>query len=107
MQYIIIYAHSVLYYLYLHPFTIRTLVSSIFSFPDLLSPITDRTSQAALVVKNPPANARDVRDPGSIPGLGHSLGGGHSNPLQYSSLENPIERGALRATVHGVTKSRK
>ena len=93
--------------MYLHLFTLRTLVSNIFSFPDLLSSITDGTSQVALVVKNPPANARDVRDPGLIPGLGRSLGGGHDNPLQYSCLENLIERGAWRATVHGVTKSRK
>ena len=41
------------------------------------------------VVKNPPANAGDIRDTGSIPGLGRSLGGGHGNPLQYSCLENP------------------
>ena len=43
----------------------------------------------ALVVKNPPANAGDVRDAGSIPGLGKSSGGGHGNPPQYSCLENP------------------
>ena len=46
-----------------------------------------------LVVKSPPANAGDIRDAGLIPGLGRSPGGGHSNPLQYSSLENPMERG--------------
>ena len=54
------------------------------------------------VVKNPPANARDV---GSIPGLGRSPGGEHGNPLQYSCLENPMDRGAWQATVHEVTKS--
>ena len=43
----------------------------------------------ALLVKNPPANAGDIRDTGSIPGLGRSPGGGHGNPLQYSYLENP------------------
>ena len=59
----------------------------------------------ALVVNNPPANAGDVRDMGSIPGLGRSRGGGHGNPLQYSWLENPMDRGAWRATVHGVAKS--
>ena len=48
-----------------------------------------RASQAVLVVKNLPANAEDVRDVGSIPGLGRSPGGGHDNPLQYSCLENP------------------
>ena len=45
-------------------------------------------SQVALVVKNPPANAEDVRGMGSVPGVGRSLGGGHGNPLQYSCLEN-------------------
>ena len=62
-------------------------------------------SQAALVVKDLPANAGDTRDMGSTPGLGRSLGGGHDNPLQYSCLENPMHRGAWRATVHRVTKS--
>ena len=57
------------------------------------------------MVKNLPANARDVRDMGSIPGWGRSLGGGHGNPLQYSCLENPMDSGAWWATVHGVTKS--
>ena len=46
----------------------------------------------ALEVKNPPANAGDVREVGSIPGLGRSIGGGHGNPLQYSCLENPMDR---------------
>ena len=46
-------------------------------------------SQLALVVKNPPASAGDIRDPGSIPGLGRSPGGGNGNPLQYSCLEIP------------------
>ena len=58
-----------------------------------------------LVVKNLPVNAGDVRDMGSIPGLGRSPGGGHGNPLQYSCLENPMDRGALQASVHGVAKS--
>ena len=53
------------------------------------------------MVKNLPANAGDGRDKGSIPGLGKSSGGGHSNPLQYSCLENSVDRGAWRATVHG------
>ena len=47
----------------------------------------------------------NVRDLGSVPGLGRSPGGGHGNPLQYSCLENPMDRGALRATVRGVAKS--
>ena len=63
-------------------------------------------SQAALVVKNLPASAGDVRDTGSILGLGRSPQGGHSNLLQYSCLENPMDRGTWWATVHGVAKSR-
>ena len=63
-------------------------------------------SQVAPVVKNPLANAGDIRDMGSIPRLGRSPGGGHSNTLQYSCLENPMDRGAWRATVCRVTKSR-
>ena len=55
------------------------------------------------MVKNPPANAGNIRDPGSIPGSGGSPEEGHGNPLQYFYLENPMDRGAWRATVHGVT----
>ena len=58
-----------------------------------------------LVVKNLPASAGDIRDSGSVPGLGRSPGGGNGNPLQCSCLENPMDRGAWRATVHGVAKS--
>ena len=58
------------------------------------------------VVKRPPANAGDTGDVGSIPRWGRSPGGGNGNPLQYSSLENPIDRGGWWATVHGVIKSR-
>ena len=61
--------------------------------------------QAALVVKNLPANTGDVRDAGWIPGLGRSSEGGIGKPLQYSCLENPMDRGAWRATVQGVKKS--
>ena len=57
------------------------------------------------MVKNPSANAGDIRDAGSIAGLGRSPGGGHGNPLQYSCLENPMDRRASKDTVHGVTKS--
>ena len=60
---------------------------------------------AVLVVKNPSANAGDIRDAGSIPGSGKFPEGGHGNPLQYSCLENPMDRGAWRATVHRVAKS--
>ena len=59
----------------------------------------------ALVVKNPAANAGDIRDVGSIPGLGRFPGGGHSNQHQYSCLENPVHRGAWQAIVHRFTKS--
>ena len=58
-----------------------------------------------LVVKNTPANAGDSRDVASIPRLGRYPGGGHGNPLQYSCLENPMDRGAWWATVHRITKS--
>ena len=70
-----------------------------------ISAMQFQASQVALGVKNSPANAGDTRDWGSIPGLGRSLGGGHGNPLQCSCLENPMDRGAWRATVHGVAKS--
>ena len=63
-------------------------------------------SQVALVVKNLPANAGDTRDVSPIPGSGRSPGGWHSNPLQDSCLENPMDRGAWWAIVHGVAKSR-
>ena len=59
----------------------------------------------ALVVKNPPANAGDVRDLGSIPGWGRSPGGGQGNPLQYFCLENPMDGGAWQATVRRVAQS--
>ena len=62
-------------------------------------------SQVALLVKNLSAKAGDLTDAGSIPGSGRSPGGGHGNPLQYSCLENPIDREAWRATVHRVAKS--
>ena len=58
------------------------------------------------MVKNPPANAGDIRDTGCIPGSGRSPGGGHGNPLQYSCLKIPMDRGAWGAAVHRVTQSR-
>ena len=57
------------------------------------------------VGKNPPANVGDTRDAGLIPGLGRSPRGGNGNPLQYSCLENPMDRGAWQATVYGAAKS--
>ena len=62
-------------------------------------------SQVALGIKNLPANAGDTRDSSLIPGTGRSPGGSHGNPLQYSCLENPMDRGASWATVHRVAKS--
>ena len=61
-------------------------------------------SQVVLVVKNPPAQTGDVIEAGSIPGSGRSPGG-HGSPLEYSDLENPMDRAAYLATVHGGTKS--
>ena len=63
-------------------------------------------SQVVLVVKSPPANARDIREAGLIPGLGRSPGEGNGNPLQYSCLGNPMDRGAWWAAVPGVAASR-
>ena len=62
-------------------------------------------SQGALVVKNPPANAGDVRDVGSISGSGISPGGWHGNPCQYSCLENPMDWGAWQAMIRRLAQS--
>ena len=77
------------------------------NWSDLAAAAADkgRVSQEALVVKTCLPMQADVRDAGSIPGLGWSLGGRHGNPLQYSCLETPTDRGAWRATFHRVTKS--
>ena len=64
-----------------------------------------KLSQVALAVKNTPANEADIRNSGSIPGLGRSSGEGNGNPIQYSCLGNLVDRGAWQAIVHGVTKS--
>ena len=64
----------------------------------------DRASLVVLVVKNPPANAGDIRDTGLIPRSSRFPGGGHGNPLQYSCLGNPIVRGAWWAMVHTVAR---
>ena len=64
-----------------------------------------KSSQVMLVVKDLPASARDKRGMGSIPGSGRSPGGGHGNPLQYSGLEVPMDRGVRWATLHQVTQS--
>ena len=62
--------------------------------------------QVALVVKNLPVNAGDVKDVGSVPGLGRSPGGGHGNPLQYLAWIIPMDREAWQATFHRVAQSR-
>ena len=66
--------------------------------------MTGGTFPGGRVVKNPPANAGDTRDMGSIPGLGRAPGEGNGNPLQYSCLENPMDRGAQQAIISRVTK---
>ena len=63
------------------------------------------STEGALVVKNPSVHEGDIRDVGSIPGLGRSPGEGNGDPLQYSCLENPMDRGAWQAMVHRVAKS--
>ena len=70
----------------------------------LLTSSYSQASQVALAVKNPPANAGDLRVVGSIPDSGRSPGGGHGTPLQCTCLENPLDRGAWRAVAHRVTK---
>ena len=83
----------------------KSQVTNILGFVGHLVSVTVIASQVALAVKNPPANAEDVRDAGLIPGSGKSPGGGHGNPLQYSCLENFLDRGTSQDTVHGVAKS--
>ena len=61
--------------------------------------------QTGVSLKNLPARVGDIRHMGSVPSSGRSSGGGNGNPLQYSCLENPKDRGAWRAAVHGVAKS--
>ena len=80
-----------------------------YSFPvepcNAVFSVSNRASQLTLVVKNLPANAGDIRDPGSIPGSRRSPGGGHGNALQYFCLENSMDTGAWWATVCEVAKS--
>ena len=79
-------------------------------YPELLKrlrlqPDFTGASQVALMLKNPSASTGDIRDMGSIPGLGRSPRRGHGNPLQYSCLENPMDRGVWRAAAHRIPKS--
>ena len=71
----------------------------------LFTPLRISSCSGGSVVKNPSANAGDIRDVGSIPGSGRSPGGGYGNLFQYSCLENPMNRGAWRAIAHRVAKS--
>ena len=71
-----------------------TLQAAAVEFIFCWSTVDLQASQMVLVVKNPPANAEDIREVSSIPGLGRSPEGGHDNPLQYSCLENPMDKGA-------------
>ena len=68
--------------------------------------VSVRASQVALVVKNPSADEETYERQGFDPGSGRSPGGGHGSPLQYSCPENPMDRGAWQATVHGVARVR-
>ena len=87
-------------------FTIPSTVCEGFNFSIFLwMPIIIWASQVVLVVKNPSANAGDVREVDLLLGSGRSPGGGHGNPLQYSCLENLMEGGAWQAKVHRVAKS--
>ena len=79
------------------------LEGAVFKFDSFYS--CERASQVALMVKNPPAHAGNVRDAGFIRGSGGSSGGGHGNPLQYSCLENPMDRGGWQVAAHRVTQS--
>ena len=79
------------------------------TYLSIIKAISDNlmTFQVVLVVKNPPASVGDIRDKCLIPGSGRSPEGGNGNSVQYSCLENPMDRGARWATVHGVTQNRK
>ena len=64
-----------------------------------------QASHETLLVKNPPTSAGNLRDTGSVSGSGRCPGGGHGDPLQYSCLENPMDRGVWQVMVHGVMES--
>ena len=84
---------------------IRVRVSVCVCVTQFIATLTCRASQVALVAKHPPASEGDIRDVGSIPGLGRSPGGGHGNPLQYSCLENFMNGEAWQATVYSITET--
>ena len=87
-------------------FVVSVFLCSIFALITIyIWPIYIYASRVVLVVKNLPASSGDIRDVGSFPGLERSPEGGHGNPLQYSCLENPMNRGVWQATVHGIAES--
>ena len=81
-------------YYYLSMMLITLILSSAMLWHIIMMILTNGASQVMLMVKNLPVNAGDVKDVSSIPGSGKSPGGGHGNPLQYSSPENSMDRGA-------------
>ena len=95
---------SILLFLFHEPCSNTEIVQIVshFIFPIIVQIVSHISSWIQL--KNPPANAGDIRDIDSIPLSGRFPGGGHSNPLQYSCLKNPMDRGAWRAVVHRVSK---
>ena len=102
------HCRQILYHLsYLGILTSPKSLAFLFNFKFLnLGPVRSLSLQVSLAVKSPPASAGGARDQGSIPGSGRPHGGGHGSPLQYSCLENPVDRGAWRALVHRVAQRR-
>ena len=100
-EFTIIYNLHLIYNQMIEALRITAIVGNVYLFLKIWA------YQVVLVVKNPPVNAGDVRDEGSIPSgrSGRFPGVEHDNPLQYSCLENPMDRGAWQATVHRVAKS--
>ena len=86
---------------------LTSLMDLVSGFPDFVALIASvpEASQVVLVVKDPPSKAGDITDAGSILGSGRSPGGGQGYPLQYSCLENPMDRVICWATVHRVGRS--
>ena len=92
-------------YYYLSMMLITLILSSAMLWHIIMMILTNGASQVMLVVKNLPDNSGDIRDMGSISGWGRVPGEGNGKPLQCSCLENPMDRGAWQAIVHGVAKS--
>ena len=92
-------------YYYLSMMLITLILSSAMLWHIIMMILTNGASQVMLMVKNLPDNSGDIRDMGSISGWGRFPGEGNGKPLQCSCLENPMDRGAWQAIVHGVAKS--